>query len=170
MQILVLGVGNVLLSDEGVGVRVVEALMRRYRFPENVEVMDGGTAGMELLDTIARSDRVIVVDAVRTGRPPARRVRLAGEEVPAFFRTRISPHQVGLSDLLATLQITGEAPDSVVLLGIEPVSLETGVKLTPAVAEQMENLIDAVLSELEEAGVRLLPAGHRSPAPVTAVG
>jgi hydrogenase maturation protease len=170
MRILVLGVGNVLLSDEGVGVRVVEALARRYRFPENVEVMDGGTAGMELLDTIARSHRVIVVDAVRTGRPPATRVRLAGEEVPAFFRTRISPHQVGLSDLFATLQITGESPDSVVLLGVEPVSLETGLDLTPAVAAQVENLIDAVLSELEEAGAKVMPAGcHRSP-PVTAVG
>lgn len=116
--------------------------------------MDGGTAGMELLGTIVGKDLVIVVDAVRTGRAPATPVVLRGEQVPAFFRTRLSPHQVGLSDVLATLHITGEQPAQVVVVGIEPVSLATGLTLTDPVAARFDQLAAMVLAELERVGVR----------------
>lgn len=85
-NVLVLGVGNILLSDEGIGVRVVEALQQRYRVPEGVEMVDGGTCGMDLLDLIAGRDHLILVDAVATGGPPGTVVRLEGDEIPALFR------------------------------------------------------------------------------------
>ena len=90
MRIVVLGLGNILLRDEGVGVRVVEALAARYVLPAMVEVVDGGTTGMELLDTLAGCDHLLVCDAVQTGAPPASVVKLADAEVPALFQARFS--------------------------------------------------------------------------------
>src|SRR5574340_711188 len=125
MRIVVLGVGNILLSDEGVGVRAVESLKRDYRLPPEVEVIDGGTSAMEMLDDLAHADHLVIVDAVRSGKPPATLVRIAGDDVPVFFKTKLSPHQIGLSDVLATLALTGEAPGGVTVIGVEPVSLAT---------------------------------------------
>ena len=111
MRTLVLGLGNILLRDEGVGVRVVEALAARYILPADVEVVDGGTAGMELLNTLAGCDHLLICDAVQTDAPPATVIELVNTEVPAFFQTtRFSPHQLGLADVLATLTLTDEAP------------------------------------------------------------
>lgn len=153
MRILVLGIGNILLSDEGVGVHAAAALQRRYRLPDCVEVVDGGTAGMELCGYIAGADCLIVIDAVRVGQPPASIVTLADDEVRAFFKTKLSPHQVGLSDLLATLKITGESPSRVVLVGVQPKSLDMGMELTPEVAARMDRVLDAVVGELARHGV-----------------
>ncbi|MDU7506316.1 MAG: hydrogenase maturation protease, partial [Clostridia bacterium] len=98
MRILVLGVGNILLSDEGIGVRVIEALEQRYVMPEGVEVLDGGTAGMELLEAMANRTHLIIVDAIvsRKSEPGALLI-LRDEEVPVLFNNKISPHQLGLS-------------------------------------------------------------------------
>ena len=100
---VVLGVGNILLSDEGIGVHAVNALEARYEIPAEVEIIDGGTSAMDCLDRIAESDFLLIADCVRGGREPGSLVRLGDGELQAFFRTRISPHQVGLCDVLATL-------------------------------------------------------------------
>lgn len=154
MRVIVLGLGNILLSDEGVGVRVVETLQRRHRFPAEVELIDGGTSAMDLMDTLASCDHLIVVDAVKTGAPVGTVVRLAGEEVPAFFRMRISPHQLGLSEVLATLMLLEEAPGSVTVIGVVPQSLETSLDLTPLIQERVPVLCDMVLAELAGHGLR----------------
>ncbi len=159
MSVLVLGVGNLLLKDEGVGVRVVEELGKRYAPPEGVELLDGGTAGMELLDIMANRSCVILIDAVKTGAEPGTVVRLADEEVPAFFRTKISPHQVGLSDVLATLTITDEKPDSVVVIGVVPKDLGTGLEMSAEIEGKMEEMIDLVVNELDSRGLLLQPRG-----------
>lgn len=153
MSVLVLGVGNLLLKDEGIGVRVVEALEQRYRFPEGVELLDGGTAGMELMSAMADRDHLILVDAVRTGAAPATVVRLAGDEVPAFFRTKVSPHQVGISDVLAALTITGEKPANVVVIGVVPKDLGTGLEMSPEIEGRVEELMDRVVDELIALGL-----------------
>lgn len=153
MNVLILGVGNILLSDEGVGVRAVEALMERYTLPPEVELLDGGTAGMELLDFMARRDLVIIADAVKSGHAPGDVVRIAGDGVPAFFRTRISPHQLGISEILATLRIIGEAPGEVVIIGVEPQSLATSLEMTPPVAAALPRLVRGVIDELYAHGL-----------------
>lgn len=152
MNVLVLGVGNILLADEGVGVRVVEVLSERYRLPPSVEVVDGGTSGMDLLDIIAGHDHVIIVDAVKGGHPPGTVVRLAGDQVPAFFRTRISPHQLGLSDVLAALAILDTSPRGVTIIGIEPKSLELSLELSPEIGAMMDALVERVVEELVALG------------------
>lgn len=153
MRIVVLGVGNVLLSDEGVGVRAVERLQANYNLPPEVVVIDGGTTGMEMLEDLSNADHIVIVDAVRSGRPPASILRLADEQVPVFFKTKLSPHQIGLSDVLATLEFIGEAPGGVTVIGVEPASLETGMALTPQVEARMLELLDLLVTELRELGV-----------------
>ncbi|GLI37824.1 HyaD/HybD family hydrogenase maturation endopeptidase [Geobacter hydrogenophilus] len=159
MSILVLGIGNLIMTDDGVGVRVVQRLMDGYRFPGGVTVMDGGTLGLDLLPYLDGVERLLLVDAVETGGPPGTVVRLAGEEIPVAFRTKLSPHQMGLQDLLAVAEFQGSRPAEMVLWGVQPESVELGMELTPAVAAQTDHLVEKVLAELAAWGVTPEPAG-----------
>ncbi len=152
MSALILGVGNILLGDEGIGIRVVEELENRYAFPEEVTVLDGGTAGIELLGYIEGRDLLILIDAMRADLPPGTVFKVEGEDVPKRFMTRISPHQIGLSDLLAAGILSEHIPKRITLFGIEPEQMATGITLSPTVEDSLEKVIGAVLAELKEAG------------------
>ena len=156
MKVVVLGVGNTLLTDEGVGVRAVELLQRRYVLPPGVEAIDGGTAGMELLESLEDLDKLIIVDCVRVGEPPATVIRRVDDEVPQFFRTRISPHQLGISDVLAALRLRERFPKRLALIGIQPKDLETGIELTPEVAATLPRVLAAIVEELHNAGLEIV--------------
>lgn len=157
MRVIVLGLGNLLLRDEGVGVRVVEALAARYALPAEVVVVDGGTVGMDLLDTLAGCDHLLICDAVQTGAPPASVVKLADAEVPALFHTRLSPHQLGLAEVLATLILMEEAPATITLIGVVPADLELGAELSPAVAAVVGQAVDLLVAELGRLGFPVNP-------------
>ena len=158
MSILVLGVGNILLTDEGIGVRVVEAFEQRYLLPEGVDVLDGGTAGMELMEAMANRTHLIIVDAVvsRKSEPGALLI-LRDDEVPTLFNNKISPHQLGLSDVLSALRFTDEFPGRITLVGIIPQSLEPHIGLTPVVQASLEPALEAVLTALRASGITALP-------------
>ena len=162
MNVLVLGAGNILLSDEGIGVRVIEALEARYDVPDSVEILDGGTCGMDLLDVIAGRDHLIIVDAVNTGSPPGTLVRLRDADIPAAFRTKSSPHQLGLQDVLAMLRLLETAPRHVMVVGVQPDNLDLGLELSPAAARRLDEMADMVLAELARLGCpakpKLVPA------------
>jgi hydrogenase maturation protease len=157
LNILVLGIGNVLLTDEGIGVRALNELQRRYTFPENVELLDGGTAGIELLRHIRNRDYLIIIDAMKFDQEPGTVSRVEGEDVPAAFRTRISPHQLGLSDLLAAAMLTDELPKKLVLFGVEPENLDIGLDLTDTVEASLEKLMGAIIDEVRSAGCSVVP-------------
>jgi hydrogenase maturation protease len=150
---VVLGIGNILLTDEGVGVRVVERLEQEYELPPEVEVIDGGTCGMEMLEQLEDLDGLIVVDCVRCNQPPATPVLLKGDDVPVFFRTKLSPHQVSLSDVLASLQFTDRAPKSIAIVGMQPVSMSLGMELSPEVVARVPELLAMTLTELRLLGI-----------------
>ena len=152
---VVLGIGNILLTDEGVGVRVIEALERDYVLPPEVEVIDGGTCGMEMLEQLENLDGLIVVDCVRCKQPPATPVLLKGDDVPVFFKTKLSPHQVSLSDVLASLEFTGRAPKETIIIGIEPASMALGMELSYAVAARLPELLALTVAELRARGLTL---------------
>ena len=143
-----LGLGNILLSDEGVGVRVVERLQARYEFPGDVQVLDGGTLGLDLLPYVEKADRLLVVDAVELGADAGTLIRLEGEEIPSVFGPKLSPHQVGFADLLDAARLTDCLPEERVLWGLQPGSLQVGLDLSPAVDAQVELLVESVLAEL----------------------
>lgn len=155
MRVVVLGVGNTLLMDEGVGVRVVEKLEAEYALPEGVVVIDAGTSAMEILEDLENLDLLVIADAVFAHQEPAALVKLEGDAVPAFFRRNMSPHQVGLSDVLATLEFTGRAPKTTVICGIKPVSMQLGMELTPEIAEKVPALLDMVIGELRQVGLQV---------------
>lgn len=150
--ILVLGLGNILMQDEGIGVRAVQQLQHDYLFPPEVEILDGGTAGMALYEHIVNRSHVIVLDAVKTGREPGALVKLENEEVPAFFRNKVSPHQMALSDILAALRIGGEQLPEIVVIGVEPVTLETGLEMSELVLGKLDALVAKAVECLGELG------------------
>jgi len=153
MKILVLGIGNLVMTDDGVGVRVVQLIEERYRFPGHVTVLDGGTLGLDLLPRIEEAQRLLIVDAVQTDAAPGTLVRLTGEEIPLALETKLSPHQMGLKDLLSVASLLGHAPVETVLWGVQPGSIKLALRLTPPVQEQLEPLVGKVLQELAAWGV-----------------
>lgn len=156
MRVVVLGVGNVLMSDEGVGVHAVEALGNGYDVPDEVEIIDGGTSGMDCLDRIADADLLLIADCMRSkDKAPGTITRLEDGQIDAWFKTKISPHQVGLSDVLAACNFHGMAPKRVVLLGVQPASFDTSMELTPAIAAVLPDLLGRMITEIEAMGVTL---------------
>lgn len=153
MEILVLGIGNPVMTDDGIGVRAVQLLAERYRFPEQVTVLDGGTLGLDLLPQISQARRLLIIDAVETGAPPGTLIRLSGGEIPLALKARLSPHQMGLKDLLAVGSLLGQSPQEIVLWGVQPQTVEVALHLSPPVAAQLEPLVDKVLEELATWGV-----------------
>ena len=157
MSTLVLGIGNVLLTDEGVGVRALKELERRYTFSDDVDLLDGGTSGIELLRHIQGRDNLLIIDAMTCDQPPGTVYRVENEDVPAAFRTRISPHQLGLSDLLAAAMLTDGLPETLVLFGVEPESVDIGLELTETVEGSLKKLITAVVAEMRKIGCSVIP-------------
>lgn len=155
MKIVVLGVGNILLSDEGAGCRVIELLGQKYRFPPQVEIIDGGTMGLELLPYLDDATHLFIIDAVSSEDPAGTLSRIELADPPAYFRTKISPHQIGLSELLAVASMEEILPGSIILFGIVPKNLSTGITISPEVEKNLPELARMVAVELETTGVSL---------------
>ena len=156
-RIVVLGLGNILLQDEGLGVRALERLTRSYRLPADVQAVDGGVMGLDLLPYLDDADTLLVIDAIQSGQPPGSLLRLEGEAIPAALAVKISVHQVGLQELLATSRLEGTLPRRVVLWGIEPAAIEWGLELSPSVAASLDELVDAVAQELRDWHIAIEP-------------
>lgn len=159
-KILVLGVGNVLLSDEGAGVRAVEQLKQQYVFPPQVELIDGGTMGLDLLGYLDDTSHLFIIDAILSNKPPGSVVIERLLDPPAYFRQKISPHQIGLSELLAVAAMQDCLPPSITLFGIVPLDLSTGMEMSPAANAAVGQVILAVVKELGRLGVEVCAASH----------
>jgi len=145
---LVLGLGNTIMSDDGIGPKVIEQLQQDGGLPEGVLLLDGGTLGLDLLPHLEGVQRLIIVDAVEIGQPAGTCVRLAGDEVPMALETKLSPHQMGMKDLLAVARLMGHLPDEIVLIGVQPACLEMDTELTPPIAAALPTLVAMVQAEL----------------------
>jgi hydrogenase maturation protease len=153
-MIIVLGVGNILLKDEGVGVKVVERLSELYEFPDNVELVDGGTQGLWLMATLQRADHVIVIDAVKGGGDPGSLYRLERGDLRKGLRIKATAHDSDLMEALNMLELTEDAPKTVTVIGVEPEDIEPfGLELTPRVAAQTDEMITRVIKELNLYGI-----------------
>jgi hydrogenase maturation protease len=155
MRAVVLGIGNTILTDEAAGVRAALALEQAYKVPANVQVIDGGTSGMEMIEDLSNLDFLIVLDVVKTGAVPGTVVKIAGDEIPVFFRQKLSPHQIALPDVLASLELLGTLPKEIIVLGVEPISLELGIEMTPTIAEKVPVLAAMAAAELVARGYLL---------------
>jgi hydrogenase maturation protease len=161
---IVLGLGNLLQSDDAGGARAAAQLAADPRCPAEVTVLDGGTLGLELLAHIRGAKRLLVLDAVEIGEAPGAIVRVAGEELRALPGGG-SVHQLGVSDLLIALRLLGEEPEEVVLLGVQAAHIALGTELSPEVEQAIPRLLDAALEELRIWGWNA-PAAHPTAIPV----
>ena len=149
---MVLGVGNLLFTDEGVGIHAVETLLEQYEFSQNVSIEDGGVLGINLLGIISEADDLIVVDAIRNGGAPGTLYRLEGDDIPKRILAKNSLHQVDLLEALTLCQALDKVPETVIV-GVEPEDIETlGLELTSPVQEKLGDLIAMVLRELDRLG------------------
>ncbi|MEY6433772.1 HyaD/HybD family hydrogenase maturation endopeptidase [Thioalkalicoccus limnaeus] len=154
-RVLILGIGNLLWADEGFGVRVVEVLQQRWRFPAQVALLDGGTQGLNLLDRVRAADILVVFDAIDYGLSPGTLMRVEGDEVPKYLGAKkMSLHQTGFQEVLALAALLGEFPKNLLLIGVQPVELDDyGGSLRPAVKAQIEPAIALALAYLADFGI-----------------
>ncbi|TCP94703.1 hydrogenase maturation protease [Cricetibacter osteomyelitidis] len=155
MKPLILGVGNTLLADEGIGVYAVQDLEKNPNFAPHFDIVDGGTCGMELLDCMANRDYMIIIDAVLAGRQPGEIVVMYDNAVPVFFSRKISPHQLGVCDVLSALKLTDEFPKKLCLIGIQPESLESKIGLSQTVQNQLPHIFEQLNQVLQQWGIRV---------------
>jgi hydrogenase maturation protease len=146
--ILILGIGNILLKDEGIGVHVVNGL-QAMTLPSDVDIMDGGTLGLDLLFYIEGRKKVIVIDTVMAGEAPGTLYRFTDRELVAkkdFLRTA---HGIDFADVVKTAEMLGRKPEEIVFIGIEPEDISDGLEPTALIAGRIPVIIDLVMKELK---------------------
>ena len=163
-RVLILGIGNLLWADEGFGVRCVEAMAETYALPGNVTLLDGGTQGLYLLPFLEQADALIVFDAIDYGLPPGTMKIVRDDEVPAFMGAKkMSLHQTGFQDVIATATLMGYRPAKMVLIGCQPVELEDfGGGLRPAVAARIPQALEIARAMLAEWGIAVSEGRSRA--------
>ena len=154
-RVLILGVGNILLRDEGIGVHIVNQL-QKYDLPSNVEVIDGGTAGLDILLLQEGSYKLVVIDAIRNNKEPGTIYKtkyLAPQFIAGFSagQSQVSLHQFGLVESLAAAEKMNCAPEEIVVIGVEPGEVNLGLELTEEVARSIPKVIEQVLEEIQDA-------------------
>ena len=157
MDIAVFGIGNILLSDDGVGVHVLNRLKEEYDLPGYVELIDGGTKGLDLLPLLEDRDKVIIIDAANFKKEPGTIGTVEGDKIPAFLSSKLSVHQIGLPDMLFAAKLMNIFPSEMCLIGIQPESMETSVEMSEVVSKGMEPLLEKVIERLKAWGVDVTP-------------
>lgn len=153
MKTTVVGIGNILLGDDGAGVWVIQRLLAAYRFVPEIEILDGGTLGLGLVTYLSDTDRLIVIDAANTGAAPGAVVVLHACDVPAILRATLSAHEASLCDLLAALSLLGRTPAEFVAIGIEPQVILPSVELSAPVRDALGGAEAAVIAQLTAWGI-----------------
>ena len=153
-KIMVLGIGSILFTDEGFGIRVIEELDRQFKFPDHVSVVDGGVLGVHLLGVMSEADHLIVIDAVKNKGNPGDLYRIEGKDLPERIRQKNSLHQIDFLESLTLCQALDKVPETVVL-GMEPLDIETlSVDMTETGNSRVKPMIEQILLELDRLDVR----------------
>ncbi|MGA7671772.1 MAG: HyaD/HybD family hydrogenase maturation endopeptidase [Nitrolancea sp.] len=147
METVVIGLGNVILSDEGVGVHALRSVQETLDGVENLTFIDGGTLGLELLSVASGADRLLLLDAVDVGAPAGTLARFDRKQL-SLLLSGSSAHELGVSDLLSALKMLGAEPQDIVLIGLQPEQTSLGTELTPAVAQALPGLVSAAVHEI----------------------
>jgi hydrogenase maturation protease len=171
-EVLVLGIGNLLWADEGFGVRCVEKLAAEWQVPAGVTVMDGGTQGLYLLPYVQGAKRLIVFDAIDYGLVPGTMKRVEGDEVPRFMGAKkMSLHQTGFQEVIAAADLTGQLPEALLLIGVQPEELEDyGGSLRPVVKARLADAVTMAVAQLRYWGYAVEPRESKVGAGDTALG
>lgn len=152
---LVLGLGTPLMADDGIGLAALALLREGWSFSPPVDLVDGGTWGMNLLGLIEDAERLLLLDAIHAGHPPGSLVVLRGEELPRYLFTKVSPHQIDLREVLALAEFRGSLPAETVAVGLQPARVELGSELSPIVRDTLPTLVAAAVATLRSWGHRV---------------
>jgi hydrogenase maturation protease len=154
---VVIGLGNPLMGDDGLGIAALERLQELWEVPAAVELVDGGTWGLNLLPVIEGAERVLLIDAITVGAQPGTQVVIPRVRLPRYLATKISPHEVDLRDVLALAELRGTLPEETMAVGLEPdqVVLRTG--LSEALQFGVDGLVGAVVRQLDAWGHACAP-------------
>jgi hydrogenase maturation protease len=147
-QITVLGLGNLMRTDDAVGMQTVCAIRDHGRLPKDIQIVEGGTLGLDLLDKIYGTTHLLALDAVDIGAVPGTLVRFERDELAGLPIAK-SVHLLGFSDLIDVLRLMDAAPAEIVLLGVQPESTDWGTVLTPPVDAARSELVKAALKQIE---------------------
>jgi hydrogenase maturation protease len=156
-EALVIGLGNPLMGDDGLGLVALDRLRTQWELPATVCLVDGGTWGMNLLPLLEDAEAVVLIDAIDAGRVPGELVLLERDDVPRFLGLKLSPHQIDLREVMALAAFRGKLPERLVVIGLQPERVEMSAELTPAVARHVGKVVTGVVARLGSWGHRLLP-------------
>jgi hydrogenase maturation protease len=146
--ILVLGIGNILLRDEGIGVHVINEL-QNMPLPENIEVVDGGTAGADLLDILAERQKIIIIDAIKSDSPPGTVLRFTLNDIENADKASMSMHDIGIPETLQMAKMIGVMPEEIVFFGITPENLSCGLEVSETLKRLIPAIIKLILEEIK---------------------
>ena len=152
-EVTILGIGNVILRDECFGVRVAEYLDKHYEFPDTVQIVDGGTLGIELTQYVTGTEKLLVIDSINGGAEPGTTFRFHNDDVMEHFQDKLSAHEVGIQDVLGLLTVTGHKIPDVVVIGAQPYDVEAGVELSDGMMELLPQMVEQALKELKNWGI-----------------
>ncbi len=158
---LVIGLGNPIMGDDGLGLAALDLLRSRWSLGERITLVDGGTWGMNLLHLIEEAGRVLFLDAINADEPPGTPVVLTGDELPRFFAHKLSPHQIDLKEVLAMAEWRGTLPVEIVAMGLQPEIIEMSTELSDAVAANLPQLVETAARQVEMWGH---PVSEKAPA------
>ncbi|MBZ4672403.1 hydrogenase maturation protease [Deferribacterales bacterium Es71-Z0220] len=147
-NILILGLGNLLMDDDSAGVVIAQELKNEILEDEQLKIVEGGTLGLDLLNYIAWADKLIIVDAIDMGFEPGTVIRAEGQDIDPIFESKLSPHQMGLKDILLAAELIGDRPEEIVLFGIQVESIQMNMTLSEKVKKNMQKLKSKVIEEL----------------------
>ena len=156
-DISVVGIGNIIMQDEGFGVRCAEYLQKITDYPDFVQIIDGGTLGMDLMPYIAGTKKLLLIDAMNIYAPVDSFHSFTGDELNAYFKDKISVHDLGVNDMLAVLKLTDNPIEEVVVMGVKPEVVSMGLDMTekiaekvPEVAQKAKELVDKWVAEYQK--------------------
>jgi hydrogenase maturation protease len=147
-KITILGIGNTLFTDEGVGIHLLPLLEEALKDNENIEIIDGQTDGMKLLGPVEDAQNLIIIDAINAGKEGGTIIKLEGDEIPAYFGIKMSIHQLGFQEVLFAAKMRERYPDQIIMFGMQPTSLELGVELSETNRERLEDLAKEVINQV----------------------
>jgi hydrogenase maturation protease len=156
-DVTVLGIGNLLMGDEGVGIHLIRTLEESYTFSPSINLIDGGTTGLDLIPYFEDCKKMIIIDAVDSQKEPGYIETLFNEEIHFRFNTKLSLHHAGLADVLSVIKLTDIPSPDMMLIGIQPKIVEMGIELSDVISDKMEMTLSIVIEKLKEWKIECKP-------------